>query len=274
MGSVLSTNTNNAVDNTYRNILTTHSFGILSWQQILNHYYNVSPYNWSVVLGITGSINSSACTPQASNPCSTITIASNVTVTNPVSLMAGASIALTGTSNWISDPDNDVKINFAQGTGNYNRQFVIPCTVQSGTYDLLTALWYDKDNNNHINQGDFVVSSKLTPAALVISPIGIKPISSEIPKQFKLYQNYPNPFNPVTKIRFDVPGTETNPRGVPARLVIYDISGKLVETLVSEELTPGIYEISLNGSAYSSGVYYYKLSAGSFSETKKMIVVK
>jgi hypothetical protein len=96
--------------------------------------------------------------------------------------MLGASIAPAGSGNWISDPARDVKLTFSQGTANYNRNFVIPCNTQSGTYDLLTALWHDKNNNNLIDGGDFVVSSKLTPNALTISPIGISIISTEIPK--------------------------------------------------------------------------------------------
>jgi len=347
MGSVTSTNTSNAVDNTYRNILTNtsgvvrceysaennnkgcgngysgtgsswpciydpvclnrtpnghgrglcqwgtvrwatgtlvstsspcsmgtpHSYGTLTWQQILNHYYNVSPYNWGVVLGTTATINSSAAVPSASNPCSTITISNNVNATNAVSLMIGASIAPAGTTNWISDTPHDIKVNFNQGTGNYNRLFTIPCSTQPGIYDLLTAVWYDKDNNNQINQGDFVVHSKLTQNALTISPTGIKVISNEIPKEYKLEQNYPNPFNPVTKIRFSLPLPSKG--GVHnTKLLIYDISGREVSVLVNEELSPGTYEIDFDGSSFSSGVYFYKLFDRDYTDTKRMIILK
>jgi len=191
--------------------------------------------------------------------------------------MLGTSIAPAGTTNWISDPAHDIILTFAQGTGNYNRQFTVPCTVQPGVYDLLTAVWYDKDNNNLINQGDFVVSSKLTPGALSISPIGIQPISNEIPKYYKLYQNYPNPFNPSTMIKFDIPTANlilSGEKGLNITLKVYDINGREVKELVNEYLSPGIYEIEFDGSNYSSGIYFYMIQAADFIDTKRMIIVK
>jgi len=104
-------------------------------------------------------------------------------------------------------------------------------------------------------------------------PIGIQPISHEIPAGFNLFQNYPNPFNPTTKIRFEIPPLE----GVRGRIVeikIYDILGSEITTLVSEQLKPGTYEVNWDASNYPSGVYYYKLSAGDYLETKKMVLVK
>ena len=98
--------------------------------------------------------------------------------------------------------------------------------------------------------------------------IGIKPISSDIPKDFSLSQNYPNPFNPSTKIQFDIPKSSF------VKLVIYDIIGREVATLVNEELKAGIYETGWNAVNYSSGVYFYKLVTDGFTETKKMILTK
>jgi hypothetical protein len=119
----------------------------------------------------------------------------------------------------------------------------------------------------------------------VISEItGVSPVSSETPNSFKLYQNYPNPFNPVTKIRFSVSLTPQSPlergRGVTVRLTIFDILGKEVTTLVppllggQEGLTPGTYEVDWDASNYPSGVYYYRLEADGYLETKKMVLVK
>ncbi len=102
-----------------------------------------------------------------------------------------------------------------------------------------------------------------------VSPgIGITPISSEIPKDYSLSQNYPNPFNPNSKIKFQI--TKLN----NAKLVVLDILGREVSTLVNEQLKPGTYEVDFDGSKFSSGVYFYKLVAGDFVETKKMILVK
>lgn len=101
--------------------------------------------------------------------------------------------------------------------------------------------------------------------------IGIQQISSEIPKSFSLYQNYPNPFNPVTKIRFEVPSTGKN-NGV--KLKVFDIMGREVSTIVDNNLSPGIYEADWDGSKYSSGIYFYRMTVGNFTDVKKMILVK
>ncbi|MCI0717225.1 MAG: T9SS type A sorting domain-containing protein [Chlorobi bacterium] len=245
-----------------------HSYGTKTWQQILTHYYSVSPVNWSVTLGTTAVINTSSAVPPASNPCSQVTINNNVTTNGTASLMIGASIALTGTGNWISDPANDIKRTFTQGTANYTRNFVIPCSAAPGTYDLYTALWYDKNNNNLIDGGDFVVSSKITSAAITISPIGINPISGEIPLKYDLKPNYPNPFNPVTKIRFSLP-KQTN-----VEVIIYDLFGREVAALVNEQLKPGVYELDWDASNFASGVYFYSLITSEYVDTKKMVLIK
>ncbi len=105
-------------------------------------------------------------------------------------------------------------------------------------------------------------------------PIGIKPISSEIPNEFSLSQNYPNPFNPVTKIKFEIPAVKTTRRVVFTKMVVYDLLGKEIQTLVNENLSPGTYEANFDGSNLSSGVYYYKLESGDFTQTRKMVLMK
>lgn len=104
-------------------------------------------------------------------------------------------------------------------------------------------------------------------------PIGIENISSELPDKHSLSQNYPNPFNPQTKIKFDVPA---NVKGQTSnvKLIIYDMLGREVTTLVNDELKPGTYEADWEGSNYSSGVYFYKLVAADFVETKKMVLMR
>ena len=99
-------------------------------------------------------------------------------------------------------------------------------------------------------------------------PIGIQPISTNIPEEYLLYQNYPNPFNPVTTIRFDVPKTSF------VKLAVYDILGKENETIIDEQLSSGTYEIQWNASGYTSGVYFYKIRAGDYVSTKKMVLLK
>jgi hypothetical protein len=106
---------------------------------------------------------------------------------------------------------------------------------------------------------------------------GINNNGQNIPNKFSLSQNYPNPFNPSTKIKFDLPKsnlTLSGAKGLITRLTIYDITGKEIQTLVNESLQPGSYEVTFDGSNLPSGVYFYKLTAGSFTETKKMLMIK
>ena len=97
--------------------------------------------------------------------------------------------------------------------------------------------------------------------------------SNEIPEEFILHQNYPNPFNPSTKFRFNIPPSE-GAGGRILKIIIYDILGREITTLANEQLSPGTYEISWDASNYPSGVYYYQLTAGDKSFTRKMILMK
>ncbi len=97
---------------------------------------------------------------------------------------------------------------------------------------------------------------------------GINQISTEIPTDFKVHQNYPNPFNPSTKIRFEIPRTSQ------VKLNIYDNSGKLVDSPVNQKLGEGIYEVQWNAVNHASGIYFYRLEAGPFVSSGKMILVK
>jgi len=107
--------------------------------------------------------------------------------------------------------------------------------------------------------------------------IGIQNISTEIPSAYSLSQNYPNPFNPTTKIRFAIPNSVSSPHAVGGDLVllkVFDINGREVATLVNESLAPGTYETTFDGSALSSGTYFYKLTIGAFTQTKKLTLLK
>ncbi|MCU0372060.1 MAG: T9SS type A sorting domain-containing protein [Ignavibacteria bacterium] len=106
--------------------------------------------------------------------------------------------------------------------------------------------------------------------------VTVKQINTEIPFSFSLSQNYPNPFNPATKIKFSIPNS-TPPAPLPrgtVSLKVYDITGKEVAVLVNEALQPGTYEVTFDGSGLTSGVYFYKLQAGNFAETKRMVLIK
>ncbi len=98
--------------------------------------------------------------------------------------------------------------------------------------------------------------------------IGIQQISTEIPSRFELSQNYPNPFNPATNIEFKIAKSGL------VNLTIYDAMGREVETLVNSELNLGTYKADWDASNMVSGVYFCRLSAEDFSETKRMVLIK
>lgn len=98
--------------------------------------------------------------------------------------------------------------------------------------------------------------------------VGINLAGNEIPRSFVLYPSYPNPFNPAAKIKFDIPVREY------IIMSIYDIMGNEIENILSDELTPGSYEVEWDASRYASGTYYCKISAGQFAKTQKMVLIK
>jgi hypothetical protein len=96
--------------------------------------------------------------------------------------------------------------------------------------------------------------------------VGIEP--SSVPLLFKLSQNYPNPFNPTTTIEYSLP------QGSDVKVVVYDANGKETATLVNEYKTPGHYRLIWDASGLPSGVYFCKITAGGFKDTRKMVLVK
>jgi hypothetical protein len=105
-------------------------------------------------------------------------------------------------------------------------------------------------------------------------PVRLKAISTtsvamqNVPAGFKLFNNYPNPFNPSTTISFSLPSRSF------VTLKVYDVIGRDVATIVSEDLKEGIHTRQWNAQGLSSGVYYYRIQAGYFTETKKLMVLK
>ena len=94
------------------------------------------------------------------------------------------------------------------------------------------------------------------------------PVSLNVPQKYELSQNYPNQFNPTTKINFDIPKS-----GIVS-LKIYDLTGREITQLVSGNVTAGSYSVDFNASNFASGVYFYKLEASDFVQTKRMVLVK
>ncbi len=193
--------------------------------------------------------------------------------------------------NWITGQPSKYRFNgnACQRTGWYDsvsgdkKNFIAsgPFTMNSGdTQVAVISFMITRDGGNNLQ--NVCALQSLSDSALkyyyndfrTCIPIGIEPISSEIPQHFGLYQNYPNPFNPVTKIRFSIPLLRGVVEDWGVLLKIYDILGKEIALLVNEELKPGTYEIEWDASNFSSGVYFYSLITENFTQTNKMVVIK
>jgi hypothetical protein len=144
-----------------------------------------------------------------------------------------------------------IKIGFVNGKGNSNSQIVYNFTdekISSGKYCYRLKQIDLNGNFKFYNlQGDVEIS---------------------LPKKFALSQNYPNPFNPVTKIDFDLP-VDCN-----VSIKLYDITGREIKSLLSERKNAGYYTIDFTANNIASGIYFYRITTGSYSEIKKMALIK
>jgi len=132
--------------------------------------------------------------------------------------------------------------------------------------EVKTLFTFDVNRNAPINKKDtveFMITSLdgiMMTKQFIFSYIG--------PKEFKLEQNFPNPFNPTTNIQYQLPQV------AKVTLKVYDILGSEVATLVNEEQEAGYKEIQFNGVNLASGMYVYRLQAGNYISTKKMLMIK
>jgi len=134
--------------------------------------------------------------------------------------------------------------------------FTVHGLVNSQTY------WWKVRAKNESGFGDYSEARKFR---VVITSV---PNENELPKVFALHQNFPNPFNPITEIRFDLP------EEVFVTLKIYDVLGREVVTLVNGIETAGYKSIKFDATSLNSGIYFYRIVAGKFMETKKLLLVK
>lgn len=182
----------------------------------------------------------------------------------------GYNIANLGSGNW--------RVNFLayqtlSNTVFHKMPLVIKFSFTSGSDTSIRVM-------NDVNSQLFSFYFNRQPTTIVFDPnndiviktatlvIGINNTSNVIPEKFSLYQNYPNPFNPATIIKFDVP------KKTYVKIKVYDITGKIISELVNQELNAGTYETNWNASGYASGIYFYNISAGDFTETRKMLLLK
>ncbi len=144
--------------------------------------------------------------------------------------------------------------------GNYSIE-----NLAAGSYDLtVDYLWYTGETRS-----ETISSQNLTNVDFILqNVIGIEPPGTGLPSEFRLRQNYPNPFNPVTVVLFDLPQSSF------AKLIVYDILGREVATLVNKELKAGTHSAAWNASGYPSGIYFYRLETKNFTDVKKMVLIK
>lgn len=152
----------------------------------------------------------------------------------------------------------------SQLTFKQNEQLLSGIT-QSKTYEMVFP--FDINITAPSNKQD-TVEFHITGKGINLTKTFVLKYSA--PKEFALYQNYPNPFNPTTTIRYSIPDAGA----VPVSLIMYNILGQEVATLINEEKTAGNYEVKFDARGYASGIYIYRLTAGHFSSIKKMMVLK
>jgi hypothetical protein len=204
-----------------------------------------------------------------------------------------------GTSKWLklkctgvqSNRDAIGSVVTVYAGGIMNRQVLLGGTSYLSSDDVVLIFGLSSSNivdsvvinwtNGGVDRSYNLAPNALYTAVEGSGVIGIQTISANIPAEYKLYQNYPNPFNPVTKIKFDLSplhGGVDNATGVRrgglVKLIVYNLLGQEITTLINEQLSPGTYEVDFNSTGYTSGIYFYTLKAGSFSETKRMILLK
>ena len=157
--------------------------------------------------------------------------------------------------------------------------FLVAVIFVSANMNPLFAEWVQTNGPYGGNISSFAVSGTNLFAGTFGGSVWRRPLSemissireieaSELPRIFELKQNYPNPFNPTTVIRFQVSGVSN------VRLVVYDLLGREVAVLVDEKKTPGSYETTFDARGLASGVYFYRLQSGDYTETKRLILLR
>ena len=136
--------------------------------------------------------------------------------------------------------------------------------VQDTVYTDLTA----QGNRVYYKTTSMDYSGNESQPLVISTTTSVELVNSQVPQTYSLAQNYPNPFNPSTQIQFSIVqfGYVT--------LKVFDLSGKEVASLISQEMPPGTYTVPFSAKNLSSGMYLYRLEAGIFSSTKKMLIVK
>ncbi len=173
---------------------------------------------------------------------------------------------------WNKNPEFDIdRYLIFQNTINYPGTAVLIGSVyQPDTTFLVTGLTNGNTYYFWVKAQDRFCIPRISDFSnvVIVTPIAVRKISDAIPKEFALHQNYPNPFNPTTNIKYDLP------KGSLVKIAVYDITGRLVAMIVNSYMMAGYHEATFNAVNLASGVYFYKIEAGTFTDEKKMVLVK
>ena len=185
---------------------------------------------------------------------------------NAIALDAGGNVYVAGESRGASGDDDFATVKYSP-TG--DEQWVVRYNGPGDTFDLAAAIALDASRNVYVTgRSAQTGGSLITTIKYTEIPVSVKENDGGTPREFALEQNYPNPFNPTTNFRFGLP------QSALVMLKVYDVLGKEVTTLVNEPFKPGSYQLTWDATGLPSGVYFYRLQAGSFSETKKLILLR
>ena len=202
----------------------------------------------------------------------------NIAASNPFSTIIFPNYSRPSFADLDNDGDFDLilgksfgEVNCYENTGNVqnpqwqrNDALVVELEVKQSS----TPGFADLDNDGRIDCIVGEYDGNFTYFKNLFAPTSVHDEFLETPKEFSLSQNYPNPFNPTTKISWQ------SSRGGWQTLRIYDVLGKEITTLVDEYKPAGSYDVEFDSNNLTSGVYFYHLKAGSFMETKKMILIR
>ncbi len=231
---------------------------------------------------------------------STVTVSSNDSVSykysKPQNINDGNDFsrwqAVKGNGQWIEiDLGQQIKINkiiVNWAANGYARTFKVQLSTDLSSWQQIAAVLSGSGGTNGIETLDnlsgtgryveiLLQSLGTNVTAFSINEIeiygvpestGINEKKPELPSEYSLFQNYPNPFNPSTDIQYSIPKTSN------VKLIIYNLLGQKIATLVNEQKSAGTYTVQFNASELSTGIYFYTLQAGNFVKTKKMILLK
>ncbi|MEO8664351.1 MAG: M14 family zinc carboxypeptidase [Ignavibacteria bacterium] len=208
--------------------------------------------------------------PNASNRTMTLTTALNVSANPTVLLSFWYKHTIDTLDNAYVDVSNDngatwQSVRFYNKTVSTWTKEVVDISQIASSTTTLKIRFSMVSNGTVVADGIYIDNIKLS--GYNATPVGITQ-NTGIPGRYSLSQNYPNPFNPKTVINYQLSMTNF------VSLKVFDVLGNQVATLVNEDQNPGNYSVSFDGNNLSSGLYYYKLESGEFTDTKKMLLIK